>query len=43
MKKERATKQIRIRPSTHEILRKLAFKRRASLADTIRQLVNEQK
>jgi hypothetical protein len=37
--KERATKQLRIYPSSYEKLRTLAFKRRVSLAAIIRDLV----
>jgi hypothetical protein len=38
MKKQRATKQVRIYPDTHECLRKLAFKLRVSLAGLIEDL-----
>jgi len=38
-KRERATKQLRIYPSSYEKLRTLAFKRRVSLAAIIGELI----
>jgi hypothetical protein len=38
-KRERATKQLRIYPKTYEVLRRLAFKKRLSLAGTIAALI----
>jgi hypothetical protein len=38
MKKKRAIKQIRIYPETHERLRRLAFKKRKSIAEVADQL-----
>ena len=38
-KRERATKQLRIYPSSYEKLRTLAFRKRGSLAAIIRDLL----
>lgn len=40
MKKNRATKQLRIYPKTYEVLRRLAFKKRKTLAGVIDELAH---